>query len=323
MNYQSLSSENLDRLSVFSASDIALDGNQREPDLTILTASWNRAHLLPRLYQSIVENHPASTVVEWWIIDDGSTDKTKDVIAQFQPVSGLSVRYLHIEHGGKHRALNAGFGLAAAPWVMIVDSDDWFLDGGISRCLTEIGRAEAQGAKAIFLPMYVADSERQWVFEKPRRSVPFFDRVNQEPWFDSSFVFSKEVCQSRFPEIVNETFLTERAFLARLGTDVTFFLSDQVCVQVEYQADGLSLNSLPTRMASPVGSTLTYQIMLEGQLRPKIYLRALANFGRFWWHSIFKRSRVALPKTLPQYAVLPAGLALALVDHFRRHSRRR
>ena len=49
--------------------------------LTLFTPTYNRAHLLGQLYQSILEQEGVD--FEWLIVDDGSTDDTKDVVTQF------------------------------------------------------------------------------------------------------------------------------------------------------------------------------------------------------------------------------------------------
>ena len=48
--------------------------------LSILTATYNRANLLIRLYTSILNNLDAGIDVEWLIMDDGSTDDTETFV---------------------------------------------------------------------------------------------------------------------------------------------------------------------------------------------------------------------------------------------------
>lgn len=48
-------------------------------ELTIFTPTYNRAHLLPLLYKSLCKQSNNNFI--WLIIDDGSTDNTKDLIA--------------------------------------------------------------------------------------------------------------------------------------------------------------------------------------------------------------------------------------------------
>ena len=75
--------------------------------ITILTPTFNRAHLLPRLFESLV--HQTSFNFEWLVIDDGSTDETQDLFVEEAFMSApFPIRYYKQENGGKHRALNAG-----------------------------------------------------------------------------------------------------------------------------------------------------------------------------------------------------------------------
>ena len=45
--------------------------------ISILTATYNRAKHLSKLYESIVDNITSSLQIEWLIMDDGSTDETE------------------------------------------------------------------------------------------------------------------------------------------------------------------------------------------------------------------------------------------------------
>ena len=48
--------------------------------ISILTPTYNRAELLKRLYESIIQNSEYNIQIEWLIMDDGSTDDTKQLI---------------------------------------------------------------------------------------------------------------------------------------------------------------------------------------------------------------------------------------------------
>ena len=49
--------------------------------ITVFTPTYNRAHLLPRLYESLCKQ--TFKDFEWLIVDDGSTDETREVIENF------------------------------------------------------------------------------------------------------------------------------------------------------------------------------------------------------------------------------------------------
>lgn len=42
------------------------------------------------------------------IVDDGSTDNTKEVIDEFMEIATFSIRYFYQENSGKHIAINRG-----------------------------------------------------------------------------------------------------------------------------------------------------------------------------------------------------------------------
>jgi len=283
--------------------------------LTILTTSYNRAHLLPRLRDSIAANLPDGVGIEWLIVDDGSTDDTAFRVENFKREAPFPLRYLAVEHGGKHRALNAGFGVAGGRWVMVVDSDDRLVDGGIETALAEIGKAGGTGAGVLFLCVTVENKDRQYTFEQPGRSLPYLDRFNMEPLFDGTLILHRDVYQLRFPEIPGETFLSEGAFFLRLNDDHKVYLSNAVAVAVEYQPDGLSANSLALRARNPIGAAWLYREMLDYDLRWGLRSRTLVNFGRFWWHCVFKGVRPVRPRGILQVASIVSGLVLAMADN--------
>ena len=69
--------------------------------ITVFTPTYNRAHLLPRLYESLCRQ--TFTDFEWVIVDDGSVDNTKGIVNKFlvDSVEFLGIRYFYQENGGR------------------------------------------------------------------------------------------------------------------------------------------------------------------------------------------------------------------------------
>ena len=55
----------------------------------LTTPTYNRAHTLPRLYNSLLEQTDYN--FEWLIVDDGSTDNTSQMIETFDTKNLISV----------------------------------------------------------------------------------------------------------------------------------------------------------------------------------------------------------------------------------------
>ena len=92
--------------------------------LTVFTPTYNRAHLLGRVYESL-KNQTCKDFC-WLIVDDGSTDRTKEVVHEFINENLIPIRYEYKANGGKMRAHNLGVQLCDTPLFVCLDSDDYF-----------------------------------------------------------------------------------------------------------------------------------------------------------------------------------------------------
>jgi glycosyltransferase involved in cell wall biosynthesis len=73
---------------------------------TIFTPTFNREHLLPRLYKSLCEQTYKD--FEWLVVDDGSTDNTEILLKKYIAEADFPIRYISKSNGGKHTAINEG-----------------------------------------------------------------------------------------------------------------------------------------------------------------------------------------------------------------------
>ena len=94
--------------------------------ISVLTATYNRANLLSKLYESIVNNLNENIEVEWLIMDDGSTDETQNVINKFIEENKFQIKYFFQENQGKMQAINNLIEHAQGDLIIECDSDDYF-----------------------------------------------------------------------------------------------------------------------------------------------------------------------------------------------------
>src|SRR5664280_785412 len=104
-----------------------------DPLVTVVTATWNRAHLLGRLHDSLKGQTMKS--FEWLVVDDGSTDDTLAYLLEWANTSPVAIRGLRQDHRGKHVALNRAVAEARGRYVAVIDSDDWYLPRSLERML--------------------------------------------------------------------------------------------------------------------------------------------------------------------------------------------
>lgn len=93
--------------------------------VSIIIPTYNRAHLIERSIRSILNQ--TYEEFELLIVDDGSTDNTKEVVER---IKDSRIRYIPCgENGGAARARNIGIAEAQYDYIAFQDSDDeWHPD---------------------------------------------------------------------------------------------------------------------------------------------------------------------------------------------------
>lgn len=91
--------------------------------LTVFTPTYNRAHTLGRIYESLCEQKCKEFI--WLIVDDGSTDQTKEMVKKWQQQDhGFEIQYIYKENGGMHTAHNIAYANIHTELNVCIDSDD-------------------------------------------------------------------------------------------------------------------------------------------------------------------------------------------------------
>lgn len=99
--------------------------------ITICTPTYNRANTLKRVFESLKKQEFKD--FEWLIIDDGSTDNTKEVVDEFIREGFFPIRYYYKENGGRHTALNYSYDFINSKYVINIDSDDELTEDALIR----------------------------------------------------------------------------------------------------------------------------------------------------------------------------------------------
>lgn len=97
--------------------------------ITVFTPAYDREKLLGRVYDSLKVQ--TFRDFEWLIVDDGSSDGTRNLVKEWIAEGLMPIRYIWKENGGKHTALNLGIKEAAGIYFVVADSDDWLLPDGL------------------------------------------------------------------------------------------------------------------------------------------------------------------------------------------------
>jgi glycosyltransferase involved in cell wall biosynthesis len=98
---------------------------------TVFTPSYNRARTLPRVYDSL--RVQTFRDFEWLVLDDGSTDDTRQLVERWQTESNFPIHYVFQENQGKPAAFNRGVQEAQGELFLSLDSDDACVPNALER----------------------------------------------------------------------------------------------------------------------------------------------------------------------------------------------
>lgn len=290
--------------------------NTAKPKLTIFTPAWNRADLLPRLFRSIADQVPADGSVEWLVIDDGSTDDTPEVLAQFASERPDLVRFRRVENGGKHRAINRAAHEARAEWIMLVDSDDAVAEGAIVDVLQQVARYDGDERIGLIrgLKGFPEQGGARFSFNRAGTSLQHWQWISSQAAFDSAEAVRRTALRAHpFPEYEGERFMAESWLWHALDSTHQLVCVNSVWVDCWYQEGGLSANALRVRLKSLRSTMDVYKVIAESPARRGIRARASINGWRYRLHA--RREGLVPVPTFPWSYMFP-GWLLSLRDRF-------
>lgn len=93
--------------------------------LDVVIPTYNRAWLLPRTLESLLAaERPEGLHVQVTVVDNRSTDGTRDLVESFIPRFEGRLRYLFEAKPGRSHALNTGIAASSADLVGMIDDDE-------------------------------------------------------------------------------------------------------------------------------------------------------------------------------------------------------
>lgn len=246
-------------------------------DVTIFTPTYNRAHTLPALYNSLVEQI-TNYSFEWLIIDDGSSDNTSEIVNEWIKEDKITINYYKVPNGGKPRAINKAVEWARSPFLFIVDSDDYLADSSV----VEFMASECDKIKddATFVGVGGLRGHSLTAPLKQPKFDGFVDATDLERAqyglnFDCNEVYKVDILR-KYPFKVweGENFTPEQIVLDDMALDgYKLRWHNRVIVISEYLEDGLTKGSWNLIKKNPMGYAMLYDHKLKyhHRLKDRIY----------------------------------------------------
>lgn len=277
--------------------------------LTIFTPTYNRAYILPNLYESLVKQ--SSKDFEWVIVDDGSTDETEIIVKKWIAESKICIKYIKQENQGKHIAINTGIEHACGELFFIVDSDDSLKHHAvstISEFWTSNNDTDVSGIIG-----YREFSDGSLVGSKlpddvRKCKLRDCNRLGSEG--DKVVIYRTDIFkQYKYPKFGNEKFLGESYVFNQIDDHYDMLVMNERIYSFAYQPDGLSQDFRILYQRNPLGFKAFYEQSIK-------YSDSFANrikiLAHLWCLGIATKKIPCSVKSILGCLTLPMGVALYL-----------
>jgi len=108
--------------------------------VSIVLPTYNRARFLPEAFTSIGSQRWRDW--ELIVVDDGSTDGTRDLVEDLRRGFDRPVRYVFQQNRGAYAARNTGLDHCTGDYIAFFDSDDLWLPDYLEQCATALDQHE-------------------------------------------------------------------------------------------------------------------------------------------------------------------------------------
>jgi glycosyltransferase involved in cell wall biosynthesis len=183
------------------------------PLVTIFTPTYDRAHTLHRVFDSLRVQTLRS--FEWLVIDDGSTDDTERMTTDWACAADFPIRYIRQCHAGKHVAHNRALKEARGQFFACLDSDDALPQDSLDRLVALWHTIPMQERSKFYSVGGLCHDQRGRIVGKPFPTEPydadlremiFVHDVRGEKWI---LALTDIMRRYPFPEISETDFVPE------------------------------------------------------------------------------------------------------------------
>lgn len=222
--------------------------------LTVFTPAYNRAHTIGRTYASLLRQ--TSDDFEWLVVDDGSTDNTRELVEGWIKENKIPIRYIYQENQGMHGAHNTAYRNITTELNTCIDSDDFMPDDAVEK-IVSFWRANGSDRYAGIIGL---DQTEDGAVIGTRFDETLNETTLQGYYAaggrgDKKLVYRTDVI-TRYPEyplFEGERYVGLAYKYMLIDRDFKMLTLNEPLVTVEYQLDGSSYNMYNQYWRNPRG----------------------------------------------------------------------
>lgn len=238
--------------------------------LTIFTPTYNRSHTLPRTYKSLLAQ--SCKDFEWLIIDDGSTDNTRDLVNKWIAENKITIRYIYQKNQGMHGAHNTAYENIYTELNTCIDSDDWMPDDAV-QIIIDFWEKHRSNDVAGFIGLDITKEGTIIGDDFNIKRTTLWDYNQKGGKGDKKLVYRTEIIKKYppYPIFEGEKYVSLASKCFMIDQDYEMLTLNKPLVIVEYQLDGSSYNMYRNYVHNPKGFVYDRKLVLSS--KPKLKTR--------------------------------------------------
>ena len=244
--------------------------------ISILTPTYNRAELLKNLYNSILKNIKFGLDIEWLIMDDGSTDDTKEIVQNFQDQlfkndinksdeNVLEIKYFYQKNQGKMVAINKLVEESTGDYIIDCDSDDYFTDNAfeiIKKAIEE--NKEGKDIYGLCFLKFDQNGNNMGNNFKNKKTTMFDLYFKEGETGEKAVLFKSDIRKKYKHELENgERFVTEARMYHKMDEKYKMICINKPIMICEYQDKGYTKNIVKQFKENPFGYYKYFEEILQ------------------------------------------------------------
>lgn len=173
-----------------------INNRDSEIDLSIIVPAYNAESTIEKCVESVIQQK-VSFQYELIIINDGSTDNTKEIIKKYED---SHIKLINQENRGFSGARNRGIDEAVGRYLMFLDSDDYLIGNCIQKMMETMKEEDADVVQGSYFSFDEEKGTKQLSNLKKRIVVDEPRKLVANPGYPWAKIFKKELFDNlRFP----------------------------------------------------------------------------------------------------------------------------
>ncbi len=255
--------------------------------ITVFTTTYNRAFCLNQLYNSLVQQTNQNFL--WLVIDDGSTDATQQIIANWKIENKIEIHYIYQENKGMHSGHNLAYDHIETEFNVCIDSDDYMPNNAIELILKHTSGLDLKFAGIVGLDatkngQIIGTKIPETIKECTLNGLYQIHGVKG----DKKLVYRTAIIKQypKYPIFEGEKFVPLGFLYYIIDKDYLLKPVNEIFAIVEYQQDGSTKNILKQYRKNPRGfafsriSRIQNSLNLKDKIKNSIHLISNALFAK-------------------------------------------